>query len=463
MGKLRFFAATVFGKAAEFLLRLLTGRGSNTPGIIALKICPDFLRRIKMPPLTICVTGTNGKTSSSNLITTILRESGKKVINNSKGSNMAPGLVSALLQNCSLCGKTKAEVAVLETDERSSQYIYPYFTPSIILCTNLFRDSIVRNGHSEFIFDKINDYLPDGTTLVLNGDDMISGMLGEGREKIKRVFFSVGKTEQSYTEPRNEVKDITVCPKCSRPLKYEYYHYHHIGKAECVSCGFRMPEAEYFAKEVDFAQSKFIFSDGEKEIELPFAAGSLFNVFNSTAVAAVCRQAGVSMETIAQSIQDVSSKTGRFGKYTVGKTSVSTLLFKDQNPISGSQSLRYLDRIEGKKDVVLMVTDPKIMKGSEDISWLFDTDFSALSSPDINKIYIGGARCADVALRISLAGADSEKINLFRDYEKLGDAVAKEKDAAPSLAIFFSLYSAPLAKRLEEKIKLERKDGDFDE
>ena len=80
---------------------------------------------------------------------------------------MAPGLASALVTQCTLGGKVTADIAVLEVDERSSQYIYTEFTPDFILCTNLFRDSIMRNGHSGFIFDKINDYLDEKTTLVL--------------------------------------------------------------------------------------------------------------------------------------------------------------------------------------------------------------------------------------------------------------------------------------------------------
>jgi UDP-N-acetylmuramyl tripeptide synthase len=150
MGKLRFFIAIIVGKISAFLLDKLFKRGTNTPGIIMLKICPDALARFALPT-TICVTGTNGKTGTSNLLTHIIRNSGKTVVNNSKGSNMAPGLVSALVTDCTLSGKVKSDVAVLEVDERSSQFIYTKFVPDYILCTNLFRDSIMRNGHSEFI------------------------------------------------------------------------------------------------------------------------------------------------------------------------------------------------------------------------------------------------------------------------------------------------------------------------
>ena len=114
MGKIRFVFALLVGKLAEWALRVLAGRGSNTPGVIMLKLCPDALARFQMPPTVICVTGTNGKTSTYNLVTNILRSAGKTVVNNSKGSNMAPGLVTALAANCTLGGRVKADAAVLE-------------------------------------------------------------------------------------------------------------------------------------------------------------------------------------------------------------------------------------------------------------------------------------------------------------------------------------------------------------
>jgi len=458
MGKLRFLVAVIVAKAAQFALRVI-GRGSNTPGIIALKICPDALARFVMPKTVICVTGTNGKTSTSNLITTALRSYGKSVINNSEGSNMAPGLVSALIKECSLSGKTSADVAVLEVDERSSQYIYPHFTPDFIVCTNLFRDSIMRNGHSEFIFDKINDYLSEKTTLILNGDDVISGMLGDGKNN--RVFFSVERTIRSSDTCVNTVCDAIACPVCLHRLDFDFYHYHHIGHAHCSECGFVLPDAKYSASSVDFESGNFIFSDGSGKITLPITADSLFNVYNFSAAAAVCREFGIALEELPALLTDVSSKTGRFGSFSAGNRSVFSLLFKDQNPISGSQSLAYVDRISGEKDVVLMITDPKITRGCEDISWLFDVDFDSLKSPDVKRVFIGGLRAYDVALRLSLVGVSEEKIQIHTDYDDLISAV--KTSSAPSLAVFFSLYSMPIANRLKSSLADSQKEGALNE
>ena len=449
MGKIRFGFALFIGKLAEWVLRVVAGRGSNTPGIIIMKLCPDALARFVMPLTVICVTGTNGKTSTSNLVTHILRTAGKTVVNNSKGSNMAPGLVTALAANCSLGGKVRADAAVLEVDERSSQYIYRWFAPDFLLCTNLFRDSIKRNGHSEFIFNKINDFLPASTTLLLNGNDMISGLLGDGKNE--RVFYSVERTSRSTENCLNTVCDITTCPRCHHRLTYDFYHYHHIGAAHCPSCGFAMPQSRYFASDVDFNAETFVFHDGEDTVTLPFAAGNLFNVFNGTAAAAVCRMAGVPLEQVSLGAADISAQTGRFADTKAGELSVVTMLFKNQNPISGSQSLAYLDHIAGHKDVVLIVTDSKDkVHGHEDISWLYDTDFGALTSPEVGTVLIGGTRCSDLALRLVLAGVDEKRLRLYPDYDDLARELPEKVCREGTVAVYFELYAMPIANRLKD-------------
>ena len=453
MGKIRFTFALLIGKLAGWLLRVFAGRGTNKPGELMLRICPDALGRFQLPPLVICVTGTNGKTSTSNLVTHILRAAGKTVTNNSKGSNMAPGLVSALAADCTLSGRVKTDAAVLEVDERSSPYIYRYFTPTYLLCTNLFRDSIKRNGHSEFIFEKIQSALPKETILLLNGNDAISGLLGRGQNRC--VFFSVARTARSTETCPNTVCDITACPDCHHPLHYDFFHYHHIGVAHCETCGFSLPESTYIADDVDFDASFFTFCDPSGErVRLPFSGGNLFHVFNVTAAAAICRMVGISCEQIAHSVEDLTAKTGRFEADCAGPLSIVTMLFKNQNPISGSQSLAYLDHITGPKEVVLIVTDSKDrIHGHEDISWLYDTDFDTLCKPDVQHIFIGGTRCADLALRLTLSGVPADKLLLYPDYAQLERELPEKLSRTGTIAIYFELYAMPIATRLKQAVK----------
>lgn len=458
MGRLRFLIAVVVGKLSAFLLTKIFKRGTNTPGIIMLKICPDALARFTMPDTVICVTGTNGKTGTSNLLTHILRNSGKTVVNNSKGSNMAPGLASALVTQCTLSGKVTADAAVLEVDERSSQYIYTKFVPDYILCTNLFRDSIMRNGHSGFIFDKINDYLNEKTILVLNGNDGISGLLGEG--KCRRVYYSVDRTEKSTEQCADTVCDLIACPKCSHILNYEYHHYNHIGVPVCPHCGFKMEKSSYFASDVDFEKGTFVFNGAEGEsMVLPFQKENFFNVFNITGACAVCRLIGIDVGVIADSIEDLSSKTGRFDRVEYGGIETVSMLSKNQNPISCSQSLKYLDSTSEDKDVVLLITDSNDKQhGHEDISWLYDTDFSPLMNEKIKNIYIGGTRCYDLGQCLEIKGLDTERLKLFTDYKELAEAVAKNADSSRGIVIYFELYATGVVNKI--KSALSEKEGE---
>lgn len=452
MGKLRFLIAVIVGKVSAFLLDKIFKRGTNTPGIIMLKICPDALARFTMPETTVCVTGTNGKTGTSNLLTHIIRNSGKTVVNNSKGSNMAPGLVSALVTQCTLSGKVTADVAVLEVDERSSQFIYTKFVPDYILCTNLFRDSIMRNGHSGFIFDKINDYLDEKTTLVLNGNDGISGLLGENR--CNRVFFSVDRTSRSTEKCEDTVCDLIACPKCNHKLDYEFYHYNHIGVPKCSNCGFSMPESRFFASNVDFDKGTFVFNgDKGESLVLPFQKGNFFNVFNITGACAVCRLMGIDVDTIAESIEDLSSKTGRFQENVFGGVEVVSMLSKNQNPISCSQSLKYLGSTDKEKDVVLLITDSNDkIHGHEDISWLYDTDFSPLLSENIKTVYIGGSRCYDLAQCLEIKGFDTSKFILFENYDELASAVSNNASADRNIVIYFELYATGVVSKIKNAL-----------
>ena len=452
MGSIRFFIAVLVGKVSAFLLDKIFHRGTNTPGIIMLKICPDCLARFKMPPLTICVTGTNGKTGTSNLLTHILRNSGKTVVNNSKGSNMATGLASALVTDCSLSGKIKSDAAVLEVDERSSQFIYTKFTPDYILCTNLFRDSIMRNGHSGFIFDKINDYLSEKTTLVLNGNDGISGLLG--KDKCKRVFYSVDKTEKSTDTCPDAVCDLIACPECGAKLSYEFFHYNHIGKPYCEKCGFSLPQSTYKATAVDFDNGTFVFEgEGGESCVLPFRKENFFNVFNITGACTVARLAGVDIEVIASSVEDLSAKTGRFDIEACGKRQVVSMLSKNQNPISCSQSIKYLNSSDEEKTAVLLITDSNDkVHGHEDISWLYDTDFTPLENPLVKTVYIGGSRCYDLAQCLEIRGIDTAKLKLFDDYSRLAEDIANNPDNS-KIVIYFELYATSVVEKIKNALK----------
>ena len=100
------------------LIGRLTGRGSSLPGQIALKLDPDILSKIKMPPYIVAVTGSNGKTSTVELIARILKDAGKSFAYNKEGSNQIEGVTTLILEHCTFSGKVKPEIILIESDER---------------------------------------------------------------------------------------------------------------------------------------------------------------------------------------------------------------------------------------------------------------------------------------------------------------------------------------------------------
>ena len=175
MGKLRFLFALWMAKLSIPALKITHHDGTDFPGSLACRLCPDFLRYVGKPPTIVAITGTNGKTTVSNLLTDALEASGKNVLSNRAGSNIVSGISTALLKGCDLLGRMRPyDLAVLEIDERSSPRIYPYVKPSFVIVTNLTRDSIMRNAHPAYIADILTRNIPTGATMILNADDLIS-------------------------------------------------------------------------------------------------------------------------------------------------------------------------------------------------------------------------------------------------------------------------------------------------
>ena len=148
---LRFYLALYMAKLTKLAIRVLGkishSKGTDFPGVVALKICPSFLEKVSKPETIICVTGTNGKTTLANMIDDILEDNNYVLLHNRFGSNLNSGLATCFALDVSLANKHKSEIAVFEVDERSAIRVYPYIKPQYLVCTQLPRDSNRRNAH----------------------------------------------------------------------------------------------------------------------------------------------------------------------------------------------------------------------------------------------------------------------------------------------------------------------------
>ena len=101
----RFYIALWASKLMMAVYKILGDTKNDLPGLLASKICPNFLKLIKKPALTITVTGTNGKTTTSTLINDFLRSAGLTTSFNDWGANMQAGYSVNLIRAVNLLNK----------------------------------------------------------------------------------------------------------------------------------------------------------------------------------------------------------------------------------------------------------------------------------------------------------------------------------------------------------------------
>lgn len=379
----------------------LIGKGSSLPGAAALKICPDILRRVELPEHIIAVTGSNGKTSTVEMIAAILRADGRRVIYNAEGSNQVEGVTTLILTNATLTGKVRADVLLLESDERYARHSFRFFHPTEFVITNLYRDQLTRNGHPESVFDAIRPALHADTALILNADDPLSSCFAEGREGVK--WFGLDRCAISTGAPTGVYHDGAYCPLCHAPMEYDYVHYNHIGAFRCTGCGHRKHATDYTATALDLARGALTI-DGSVEVQLAFR--SIYNVYNILAAYAACRECGVAAETAAGVISNYILKNGRMQTFRLGSHHGTLLTSKHENSIAYDTNLRYIASTDAPAAVLIVVDAVSRKYFTSETSWLWDIDFDLLRAPSVKRVVLAGRYCNDLAERFSFTGVE---------------------------------------------------------
>lgn len=423
--KLRVFTAILVCKIVRGLAKLV-GRGSSLPGKYALKICPDILSELKLPELSIAVTGSNGKTSSVEMIAHILKSNGLKVAYNKEGSNQIEGVVTFLVGDSTMSGKVKSDVILLESDERYSRHTFKHFHPKYFVINNLYRDQMTRNGHPEFIKSVIGQAIYDDMTLILNSDDPLVASFGKGRPGT--VYFGADKLPTDMDTHEGIYNDGKYCPICKAPMEYDYYHYNHIGKFKCTSCGFERHNTDHSLTSIKNVDGKdFITIDGKYDIPVFFTG--IYHCYNILAAYTASVIAGVAPEKVAEALGGYILKSGRISDFTLGNLNGRLLLSKHENSVSYDRSIDVVVNDKRKKSVMIIVDAISRKYYTSDSSWLWDINFEKLNDESIDKIILAGQYCDDLAIRFELAGAASDKVEIFEQVSDAADYCAKNLDS----------------------------------
>ena len=414
---MRFALAVLLGRVIRFVGKFI-GRSTTLPGRLALRLDPDFLRKMKFDGKVLAVTGSNGKTTTQNLIAHILRENGYSVINNTEGSNLSAGVATTLLEHCTLGGRIKSDFVVLEVDERFTPIVFSQIPLDIFLVNNLLRDQVVRNGNPDIVLEKIAEAVPHAGTLVLNADDPISLQLADGRQPGTAVTFGMARTPHSTDSCQHLTHDAKVCPKCFGKMEYDFFHYNHIGSFHCPKCGYHTPAPDFLAEGVDFESGDFTINGAPAHVDYMTA----FYFMNFTAATAVCATAGVPLEAAIRAGESFTVSRVRYDEFDVdGRRAI--LMLTKQNPVSLDQNIDYVITQPGPKTVALYVNNV-LYTEDKDISWLYDVSFERLVGR-VDHVVCSGGRAYDLAVRLELAGFDPERLIIEADNAKLREAMRR--------------------------------------
>jgi hypothetical protein len=119
------------------------------------------------------------------------------------------------------------------------------------------------------------------------------------------------------------------------------------------------------------------------------------------------------METILKRFASVSIVKSRFDVTESKGKKVIVMMAKDQNPIATSRVCDFIRRYNPQERIayLLMNEASDHGKASENIAFIYDTDFEYLNQPNIRQVLFGGMRYLDLIARYKLAGIPADRVD----------------------------------------------------
>ena len=392
----------------------LLKKGSSKPGQIALKLCPNILAKVKMPENVIVVTGSNGKTSTTELIYNILANNGLSVGCNLEGSNQTEGVTTMILNNCNLKGVVAKDALVIESDERYLRHTLKFFKPKFLVVTNLYRDQMTRNGHPELIYNIIKEAGLEDIHLILNTDDPLSSLYGFKRDNV--TYFGMNESGLSTKENTGVYNDGIYCPNCGGKLEYSYHNYSQIGGYKCDKCGHERKNPDYAITSIDLQTGEMKIND---KYSIHLSLRSVYSAYNMLAAFAVANLVGINEDNIIKSLSDYILKNDRVQSFKIGEHNGMLLTSKHENSIAYNQSISYVVN-ENKPCTVVVIVDQISRKYfTSETSWIWDIDFEKLNVDCVKKVILAGKYVHDLIARFNYSDCDMSKVLCTSDLDEM--------------------------------------------
>ena len=355
-------------KAGKFLLTLgrLYGGGSALPGLMMEKLYPNFMQEsLSNLPLGVAVvSGTNGKTSTTKIVSQILTEQNINVFTNPSGSNFLRGVASALLKQCDSHGKIDAQIAVLELDEAHAIHFVAQIKPTYSLLLNVMRDQLDRFGEVDTIAHLLEQIARATTgSVVVNRED--SHLRAFAAELNNVIYY--GYSDKVGAQLQNLDDPLTADQLPPAEVELVYYS----------------------------TSSADVYRIGSEKVSAKLKIGGLYNHFNvagGIALAKTILGNQLDPDRLVNSLRNLEPAFGRGEKFLIGGQTTELILVK--NPSGFQMSINSL----ANPNAAIMLAVNDNYPDGRDTSWLWDVDFTKLPQKTVHTTT--GSRCFDVTNRL---------------------------------------------------------------
>ena len=409
------------GKFTTKVLKLAGTGGTSLPGKVVLRICPDILGHLAKDMKIICVTGTNGKTTTCHVIRDMIEANGNTVFCNDAGANLLGGVVSAFVGAATVGGKVKTDYALLECDEAALKSIVEHFGDLDVtaVVTNVFRDQLDRYGEVLTTVNKIRaglEQLPN-VKLVLNADCSLTSSLSNLPHKELHYF---GVNDSLYEGTSSDISDAVYCIHCKTKYRYHYHTFGHLGGFYCEKCGYKRQTPEVaLTKVIEWkdASSVIRMDVFEEKLEAEVMLPGGYNLYNALAATEIASLIGLSKEKIVSVLGGLTTHFGRMEQVIYQGHNLHLVLVK--NPAGFNEVLQFLIQQHPTGNIVFGLNDN--YADGKDISWIYDVEFERLTeaAADAKHFYFTGKRAYDMQLRLKYADFDISKFSVEKDYKTL--------------------------------------------
>jgi UDP-N-acetylmuramyl tripeptide synthase len=370
---MRLFWALLISRIARVATRL-RGGGSAFPGWILLRLVPDVLARTlgSIPGGVIFVTGSNGKSTTTTMLSAVLAEHGVRVFTNPAGGNLPQGLASAVVAQCSLFGRVAADVAVLEVDEAYGPQIAGLLRPDWVVVTNLQVDQLNRFGEPENVYRMLR-------TLALRAKQ---GVL-------------VNQADSNLSALAHEVRDAGISTNATDVSEAAVASQNHGLVAASLFFDFNpTPDPSPLAvlETTQGDEATIALGAAVHSVKLP-SPGLHYAVDAALALGAATWALGRELDrpAITRAFSHQAPVFGRGETISYKGREISLTMMKNLPSLQVN-----LAALEGPLEVVWVAVD----EGTPDPSWIFDVDLGAIDHVDV----LTGTKAAQWALFLEYRG-----------------------------------------------------------